>query len=98
MEKFTPHCDLSTVKAMIQAGKVHIAMSALAGADALRLDAKDIVSIVMELTLKDFYKSMTSHNNHREWQDVYRPITHVGAVYLKLIVANEVLVLSFKEL
>jgi len=98
MEKFKPHCELSTVKVMLQAGKVRITMSALAGADALGLDAKEIVSIVMALTLKDFYKSMTSHNNHREWQDVYRPTTHVGEVYVKLIVMNDVLILSFKEL
>jgi motility quorum-sensing regulator/GCU-specific mRNA interferase toxin len=98
MEKFKPHCELSTVKVMLQAGKVRITMSALAGADALGLDAKEIVSIVMALTLKDFYKSMTSHNNHREWQDIYRPITHVGEVHVKLIVVNDVLILYFKEL
>jgi motility quorum-sensing regulator/GCU-specific mRNA interferase toxin len=98
MEKYIPHCELSTVKVMLQAGKVRITTSALAGADALGLDAKGIVGIVMALTLKDFYKSMTSHNNHREWQDVYRPITHVGEVYVKLIVVNDVLILSFKEL
>ncbi|HEY4036615.1 MAG TPA: type II toxin-antitoxin system MqsR family toxin [Ktedonobacteraceae bacterium] len=98
MEKFKPHCELSTMKVMLQAGKVRITTSALAGADALGLNAKEIVSIVMALTLKDFYKSMTSHNNHREWQDVYRPTTHVGIVYVKLIVVNDVLILSFKEL
>lgn len=86
------------MKVMLQAGKVRITTSALAGADALGLNAKEIVSIVMALTLKDFYKSMTSHNNHREWQDVYRPTTHVGIVYVKLIVVNDVLILSFKEL
>lgn len=98
MEKYIPHCELSIVKVMLQAGKVRITTSALAGADALGLDAKEIVSIVMALTLKDFYKSMTSHNNHREWQDVYRPTTYVGEVYVKLIVVNDVLILSFKEL
>jgi motility quorum-sensing regulator/GCU-specific mRNA interferase toxin len=98
MEKFKPHCDLPTVKAMLQAGKVRITMSALAGADVLGLDDKGIMSIVMALTLKDFYKSMTSHNNHREWQDVYRPTTYVGKVYVKLIVVNDILILSFKEL
>ena len=98
MEKYIPHCELSTVKAMLEAGKVRITTSALAGADALGLDFDEIVNIVMALTSKDFYKSMTSYNNHKEWQDVYRPITHVGEVYLKLIVVNDVLVLSFKEL
>jgi len=98
MEKYIPHCELSTVKAMLEAGKVRITTSALAGADALGLDFDEIVNIVMALTSMDFYKSMTSYNNHKEWQDVYRPITHVGEVYLKLIVVNDVLVLSFKEL
>ncbi len=98
MEKYIPHCELSTVKAMLEAGKVRITTSALAGADALGLDFDEIVNIVMALTSKDFYKSMTSYNNHKEWQDVYRPITHVGEVYLKLIVVNDVLILSFKEL
>ncbi len=98
MEKYIPHCQLSTVKAMLEAGKVRITTSALAGTDALELDFDEIVNIVMALTSKDFYKSMTSYNNHKEWQDVYRPITHVGEVYLKLIVVNDVLILSFKEL
>jgi motility quorum-sensing regulator / GCU-specific mRNA interferase toxin len=82
MEKFKPHCELSIVKAMLQAGIVRITTSALAGADALGLDFDQIVNIVMALTLKDFYKSITSHNKHREWQDVYRPTTYVGEVYL----------------
>ena len=98
MEKYIPHCELSIVKAMLEAGKVRITTSALAGADALGLEFDEVVSIVMALTLKDFYKSMTSYNNYKEWQDVYRPVTPVGEVYLKLIVVNDVLILSFKEL
>ena len=98
MEKFKPHCELPIVKAMLQAGKVRITTSALAGAGALELEFDEVISIVMALTIKDFYKSMTSHDNHREWQDVYRPTTYVGEVYLKLIVVNDVLILSFKEL
>jgi motility quorum-sensing regulator/GCU-specific mRNA interferase toxin len=98
MEKYIPHCELSTVKAMLEAGKVRITTSALAGADTLGLDFDEVVSIVMALTSKEFYKSLTSYNNHKEWQDVYRPITHVGEVYLKLIVVDDVLILSFKEL
>ena len=98
MEKYIPHCELSIVKAMLEAGKVRITTSALAGADALGLEFDEVVSIVMALTLKDFYKSMTSYNNYKEWQDVYRPVTPVGEVYLKLIVVDDVLILSFKEL
>jgi motility quorum-sensing regulator/GCU-specific mRNA interferase toxin len=98
MEKNVPHCELSLVKAMIQTGKMRITGTAAIGAETLGLDLNGVIDIVMDLTIKDFYKSMTSHNNHKIWQDVYRPTTHVGEVYLKLIVVDDVLILSFKEL
>ena len=56
------------------------------------------VEILLSLSLNDFYKSMTTYADHREWQDVYRPNTSAGRVYLKLTIRNGVLVLSFKEL
>jgi motility quorum-sensing regulator/GCU-specific mRNA interferase toxin len=98
MEKRTPHCKLSAIKALIQAGKVQITFSALAGGAALGLDADGIVGVVMALTPRDFYKSMTTLADHRIWQDVYRPATSAGAAYLKLTVADDVLIVSFKEL
>lgn len=55
-------------------------------------------SVVAALTPRDFYKSMTTHLDHRIWQDVYRPKTPVGDVYLKLTVLEDVLIVSFKEL
>jgi motility quorum-sensing regulator/GCU-specific mRNA interferase toxin len=52
----------------------------------------------MSLTGADFYKSMTTHSDHRIWQDVYRTTTRTGfAVYLKLTVVDGVLIVSFKE-
>ncbi len=98
MEKRKPHCELSVIKSKIQAGKVRITLSALAGGATLGFDADGIVGVVMALTDKDFYKSMTTHTDHRIWQDVYRPATSAGEVYLKLTVIDEVLVVSFKEL
>lgn len=98
MEKPTPHCKLSVVKAMIEAGKVRSTMSALAGGSALGFDFAGIVGVVMALTPADFYKSMTTHADHRIWQDVYRPMTSAGEVYLKLTVIDDVLIVSFKEL
>ncbi len=41
---------------------------------------------------------MTTHTDHRVWQDVYRPHTAAGDVYLKLTVIDDVLIVSFKEL
>ena len=62
------------------------------------VDFDGMLDIVMALTPKDFYKSMTTHADHKIWQDVYRPITPVGEVYLKLTVIDDVLIASFKEL
>ena len=98
MEKSTPHCRLPVVKAMIEAGKVRSTMSALAGGAALGFDFSGIVEVVLALTPSDFYKSMTTHADHRVWQDVYRPMTAAGDVYLKLTVIDDVLIVSFKEL
>jgi motility quorum-sensing regulator / GCU-specific mRNA interferase toxin len=98
MEKRTPHSRLSVVKALIQDGKVRITLSALAGGAALGFDTDGIIGVVMALTTKDFYKSMTSHADHRIWQDVYRPSTTPGEVYLKITVVDDVVVVSFKEL
>jgi motility quorum-sensing regulator / GCU-specific mRNA interferase toxin len=41
---------------------------------------------------------MTTHADHAIWQDVYRPRTPAGDVYLKLTVIDDVLIVSFKEL
>ncbi len=98
MEKSTPHCRLPVVKAMIETGKVRSTLSALTGGAALGFDFAGIVEVVLALTPADFYKSMTTHADHRVWQDVYRPMTAAGEVYLKLTVIDDVLIVSFKEL
>jgi motility quorum-sensing regulator/GCU-specific mRNA interferase toxin len=64
----------------------------------LGFDSNGILAVVLALTPKDFYKSMTTYADHRVWQDVYRPTTKAGEVYLKLTVIDDVLIVSFKEL
>ena len=98
MEKWTPHCKLPVVKELVGAGKVRSTFSALAGGAALGFDFDGMVKMIMELTPADFHKSMTTHADHRIWQDVYRPVTPDGEVYLKLTVIEDVLIVSFKEL
>ena len=98
MEKRTPHCKLAVVKSMVAEGKVRITISALAGGAALGFGFEEIVGVVAALTPRDFYKSMTTHADHRVWQEVYRPKTPAGVVYLKLTVIDDVLIVSFKEL
>jgi motility quorum-sensing regulator/GCU-specific mRNA interferase toxin len=82
---------------MVAAGKVRATFSALAGGAALGFGFEEIVRIVAALAPRDFYKSMTTHADHRIWQDVYRPKTPAGQVYLKLT-AIDVLIVSFKDL
>lgn len=93
----TPRPGTRPVHALVQSGKVRATGTALAGGAALGLDIHGIVDVVMALTRRDFRKSMTTHADHRIWQDVYCPATPVGDVYVKLTVIEDVLVVSFKE-
>ena len=98
MEKGTPHCKLSVVKSLIESGQVRATKSAREGAVALGINYDGMIDVILALTPADFYKSMTTHADHRVWQDVYRPTTPAGEVYLKLTVIEDVLIVSFKEL
>jgi motility quorum-sensing regulator / GCU-specific mRNA interferase toxin len=98
MEKRTPHCPLTKVKTLVKAEKVRTTFSAVTGAANLGFDFAGMLEVVLSLVPADFYKSMTTHADHRVWQDVYRPKTIAGPVYLKLTVIDDVLIVSFKEL
>lgn len=100
MEKSTPNCHLPAVKTLVEAGKVKATASAFSGARDLGInDLAGMCAVVMALTPAHFYKSMTTHADHRIWQDVYRTKTASGDdVYLKLTVIDDVLIVSFKEL
>lgn len=98
MEKKKPSCRLPAVKQLVEEGRMRMTASAINGGAALGLGQDEIVDVVRGLSMEDFYKSMTTHADHTIWQDVYRPKTKAGDVYLKLIVIDDVLVVSFKEL
>jgi motility quorum-sensing regulator/GCU-specific mRNA interferase toxin len=70
--------SLVVVKNVLAAGKVRATVSALAGGAALGFGFEEIADVVAALTARDFYKSMTTHADHRIWQDVYRPKTPAG--------------------
>ncbi|GLO15691.1 hypothetical protein PPUJ20028_42770 [Pseudomonas putida] len=93
MEKRTPHCPLERVKALTAARRISPTGAALRGAKY-----PGMLEVIASLKRTDFYKSMTSQMDHRVWQDVYRPLTAIGYVYLKVSVVDDVLIVSFKEL
>ena len=40
---------------------------------------------------------MTTHADHRVWQDVYHAAVNGYSVYVKLTVVDDLLIVSFKE-
>ena len=100
MEKRTAHYPLSAAQALVGVGKVRATASAYDGARRLGInDLAGMCAVVLVLASTDFYKSMTTHNDHRIWQDVYQTkIKNGDEVYLKLTVIDDVLIVSFKEL
>jgi motility quorum-sensing regulator/GCU-specific mRNA interferase toxin len=98
VEKIVLHCKLAIVKTYVEAGKVRSTVSALTDAKILGFNFEAMIDVVLALTRSDFYKSMTSHSNYRIWQDVYRPVTPTGRIYVKLTMIDDVLIVSFKEM
>jgi motility quorum-sensing regulator / GCU-specific mRNA interferase toxin len=65
MEKRVPHCPLPVIQALIKDGKVRTTQCARMGATALGFDLAQMLSVVAALKPCDFYKSMTTHADHR---------------------------------
>jgi motility quorum-sensing regulator/GCU-specific mRNA interferase toxin len=101
MEKRKPHHPLDLIRSLI-ADESHdpFTQSAKNGAAELGLEAMELRGIVAGLTAADFYKSMTTHTSSAIWQDVYRPVTRLGAAYVKVTVypSRKLIVVSFKRL
>lgn len=98
-EKGTAHARLSVVKALVRAGKTRTTLTALNDAAALGFSSLDeMLVVILALETKDFYKSMTAYHDHTCWHAVYRPIFNGLRIYMKFIVKDDVLIVSFKEL
>ncbi|WP_343741912.1 type II toxin-antitoxin system MqsR family toxin [Herbaspirillum huttiense] len=100
MEKHTAHCKLPLLRSLIESGRVRVTATAFQGARACGIDdLEGICAVILGLSVRDFHKSMTTHADHRIWQDVCHPRLASGVkVYLKLSAVDDVLVVSFKEL
>lgn len=96
-DKGTPSYSLADVQALIQQGKVLVTLTAVRTAVALGYDTDGMLEVMLELTTEDFDKSTTSFNNHKEWQDVYKPFADGLDLYIKFKVVDDVVILSFKE-
>ncbi len=98
MEKSSPHYGLAKVTAFLAAGQIRTTKSAREGAIELGLEFADIKNVIAGLTIRNFYKSMTTLADHTIWQDVYHAETSDRRrIYLKLTIIDDILVISFKE-
>lgn len=100
MEKHTAHCKLPVVRKLIEAGKVKATATAFQGARACGIgDLDGICAVILGLRPRDFHKSMTTHADHRVWQDVYHVPARDLLLYVKFQadVVTEFTIMSFKE-
>ena len=99
-EKKKPTYDLDAFKdACSTTEKMNITGTALDTSADIGFTRQDIVGIIQTMIRGHFYKSMTSHIDHRLWQDVYHVPSDAGALYVKFTAdaVTDFRVLSFKE-
>lgn len=99
MEKRVMVYDLEAIKqAFSTVKKLRITATALRNARSMGFTQQDMIDVIQQLKRKDFIKSMTTHSDHRVWQDVYNTEYNGYFLYIKFQV-DEMghFVISFKE-
>ncbi len=99
MEKRKPTYDLEGFRQEFRTARaLRMTRSAQDATLRLGLTLEDVVQVVQSMKRSNFYKSMTSHADHRVWQDVYHVPWGGLVLYVKLTV-DELgrLILSMKE-
>jgi motility quorum-sensing regulator/GCU-specific mRNA interferase toxin len=98
MEKHKPHYLLKAIQAqMTSLEAMNLTLSALEGMRSVGMAQADALIVIQGLTALNFYKSMTTHSDHRVWQDVYNTEWQDVVLYIKFQQASEYFVISFKE-
>lgn len=99
MEKRVPHYRLQEILAIVSAQGLGVfSATAVFNAAAMGLSEIQTIAAVMSITRAMFYKSMTTHNDSRIWQDVYHISCAGGKIaYVKLTLQAGAVVIQFKE-
>ncbi len=86
MEKRTPHYKLARVQQTVaDPTSQPFTITALRGGLELGLMEQEMRRVVLALSRRDFYKTMTTHKDNQVWQDVYHGMTRDGiSVYIKI--------------
>ena len=84
MEKKTPHYRLKEFQAQMKTvPDLKLTKSAMEGIRRAGMVNQDALYVVQSLSRQNFYKSMTTHADHRVWQDVYHSEWNNLELYVK---------------
>jgi len=100
MDKNTPHYDLAVIKADVRRlGWRAFTHSARRTGSDMELTLADMQEVVFMLQRNMLYKSMTTYDNQRIWQDVYHINSHGLEIYINVSYHYDRRppVISFKE-
>jgi motility quorum-sensing regulator/GCU-specific mRNA interferase toxin len=101
VEKRKPHYRLTEIQDNVRAvGIASFTLTARRNGLAMGLTTEEMVDIVCGLRRVSFYKSMTTHEDHKLWQDVYCATLSTGkTAYIKVTGSADgrAPVIQFKE-
>ncbi len=99
MDKRVAHHDLEQVQERVAAlGAAAFTKTALDGGRQMGLTSREMLGVIATLSRRNFYKSMTSYNDHTVWQDVdHAPVPNGRTAYIKVILLPAGPVIQFKE-
>lgn len=99
MEKSKPHYQLAAIQTHVAAnGMATFTQTARINSVMMGLTADQALAVIAGLNPSVFFKSMTTDNDHRVWQDVYHaPCLNGKIAYIKLTLQAGAVVIQFKE-
>jgi motility quorum-sensing regulator/GCU-specific mRNA interferase toxin len=99
MEKKKAHYDLNAIKAIVaRDGIACFTFTAIRGAESMGLSDAEALTVIAALNNSMLYKSMTTHADHKAWQDVYyAPCPNGKTAYIKFTMQDGAIVIQFKE-
>ena len=100
MEKKRPTYDLRAIQVtMGSTDTLAITTSALRDAVSMGFDRFGVAETIVGIEGRMFYKSMTTHTDHRVWQDVYHVPVRDHLIYVKFQadIVTEFKVMAFKD-
>lgn len=93
-----PTHPLAEIQAAVRRGAFRIRDEAVRTAGEVLCDVADIGDCLLELTARDFHKTMESRKRPGLWQDVYKTHHHGFPIYTKVQMTERgvAYVISFK--